>query len=165
MFWEIIMSIHLKVIFTYSGGSPSAHHYGDIMMIMGGWELLSEVNQHPSVWVGNSQILPVSHHLRYMVSSTFELCLEFFFFFFLYHWHAEHAQGLQLTLPSPRHKDITFYFDACSGRQGAFPVQEGAKEYPEWEKQQETACDVRTLQHSINDCGFGRVNCVGVWDL
>lgn len=59
-----------------------------------------------------------------MVISTFELCLDFFVFLSL---ASEHAQGLQLSLPSLRHRDITFYFDACSGRQGAFPVQEEAK--------------------------------------
>lgn len=87
--------------------------------------LVFVVNQQRSVCVGKQLDLHrFPRHLHYMVSSTFALCLDFFFF---YHWHAEHAQGLQLTLPSLRHKDFTFYFDVCSGRQGAFLVQEGVK--------------------------------------
>lgn len=60
-----------------------------------------------------------------------------FFFFFFYHWHAEHAQGLPLTLPSLRHKDFTFDFDGFSGRQGAFPVQEGVKKNTQSERNSE----------------------------
>lgn len=57
------------------------------------------------------------------------VCIPFFFFFFFkfYHRHAEYAQSLQHTLPFLWHKDFTFDFDGFSGRQGAFPVQEGVK--------------------------------------
>lgn len=61
----------------------------------------------------------------YIVSSSSALCL--FFFFKFYHRHAEYAQSLQHALPFLRHKDFTFDFDGFSGRQGAFPVQEGVK--------------------------------------
>lgn len=69
-------------------------------------------------------------HPDYIVSSSSALCLYSFFFFFLlkfYRRHAEYAQSLQHTLPFLRHKDFTFDFDGFSGRQGAFPVQEGVK--------------------------------------
>lgn len=83
--------------------------------------LLFGVNHHRSVCVGKQFDPPCSPPP--LLHGELYFCIVCIF----YHWHAEHAQGLHLTLPSLQHKDFTFYLDVCSGRQGAFPVQEGVK--------------------------------------
>lgn len=120
------MSIHLKAIFTYCWReffSTPLWRYNDdhrgVRAVI--W------SKSVPIWMSGKQLDPPCFPPPSLYGDLYFWIVSRCFLFFFYHWYAEHAQGLQLTLPSLRHGDITFYFDACSGRQGAFPVQEGAK--------------------------------------
>lgn len=117
-------------------GSSSADD-GDVMVMEAKATEVSPgsgANQHWSVHVGKHHILSVPPPPPlYMVSSTFCIVSGFIYLFIFYHWHAEHAQGLQLSLPSLQHKDFTSYFDSCSGKTGCIPSSGRSEKYPEWE--------------------------------
>lgn len=155
------MSIQLKVIFTYSGG---------VLPSMMETSVIEAKKGSAVIWCKSGPICMCGKQLDpppLPATSTTWWALLLHCVWIFYHWHAEHAQGLQLTLPSLRDKDFTFYFDACSGRQGAFPVQEGAKN-TQSERGTTRNCLRRrhaTTQHSCLRLWQSQLYAEGIWDI
>lgn len=164
LFWEIKMSIHLKAIFTYCWReffSTPLWRYNDdhrgVRAVI--W------SKSVPIWMSGKQLDPPCFPPPSLYGDLyFWIVSRCFLFFFL--------SLACRTCPRPAaHTAIStawrhhILFWCLLRKTGCIPSSGRSEEYPQWEKLQETAGDVCTLQHSINVCGFGRVNCVGVWDI